>query len=239
MKSKGVVMVTLTQPIRNTITVELLKSSPYFTGLETYALKRIGRLMVERRVEKGEIIWLEQDHAKMIYIVASGLIKLFKMSAEGKEQILRLVRPGDCFGHTGIFNGGSNPENAQAVAPAVLYGLMNGDMQTLLREQKQLALNTIKALATEMHHYISLVEDLSLRSVSSRLARVLLEYSSDEVLDDSLIRTRGDMAAMTGTVREVIGRSLKALEEKGVIRSSGRHIIIRDSAALKTMVSSA
>lgn len=232
-------MVTLTQPIRNTLTIELLKSSPYFTGLETYALKRISRLMVERRVEKGEIIWLEQDHAKMIYIVASGLIKLFKMSAEGKEQILRLVRPGDCFGHAGIFNGGSNPENAQAVAPAVLYGLIKRDMQTLLREQKQLALNTIKALATEMHHYISLVEDLSLRSVSSRLARVLLEYSSDEVLDDSLIRTRGDMAAMTGTVREVIGRSLKALEEKGVIRSSGRHIIIRDSAALKTMVSSA
>lgn len=232
-------MVILTQPIRNVSTVELLKSSPYFTGLETHALKRIGRLMVERRVEKGEIIWLEQDHAKMIYIVASGLIKLFKMSAEGKEQILRLVRPGDCFGHTGIFNGGSNPENAQAVAPAVLYGLMNGDLQTLLREQKQLALNTIKALATEMHHYISLVEDLSLRSVSSRLARVLLEYSREEVLDDTLIRTRGDMAAMTGTVREVIGRSLKAFEKKGVITSNGRQIIIRDSDALKTMVSSA
>ena len=228
-------MVTLTQSIRNAPTVELLRSSPYFTGLETCTLKRIGRLMVERRVEKGEIIWLEQDHAKMIYIVASGLIKLFKMSAEGKEQILRLVCPGDCFGHTGIFNGGSNPENAQAVAPAVLYGLVNSDLKTLLWEQKQLALNTIKALATEMHHYISLVEDLSLRRVSSRLAKVLLEYSSEEVLDDSLIRTRGDLAAMTGTVREVIGKSLKALEEKGVIRSNRRHIIIRDSDALKKM----
>ena len=237
MKSKGVVMVTLTQPVRDMSTVELLRSSPYFAGLETCALKRIGRLMVERRVEKDEIIWLEQDHARMIYIVASGLIKLFKMSAEGKEQILRLVRPGDCFGHAGIFNGGSNPENAQAVAQTLLYGLMSSDIKTLLWEQKQLALNTIQALATETHHYITLVEDLSLRSVSSRLARVLLEYSNEEILDDSLIRTRGDMAAMTGTVREVIGRSLKTLEKQGVIRSDGRHIIIRDSDALKTMVS--
>ena len=231
-------MVTLTQSDRNASTVELLKSSPYFTGLEVYALKRIGRLMAERMVAKDEIIWLEQDRAKMIYIVASGLIKLFKVSAEGKEQILRLVRPGDCFGHTGIFNGGSNPESAQALAPTVLYGLMNSDLETLLWQQKQLAFNTIKALATEIHHYISLVEDLSLKRVSGRVARMLLDYSSEEVFDDSLIRTRGDMAAMTGTVREVIGKSLKALEEKGVIRSNRRHIIIRDSEALKTMAGS-
>jgi len=186
-------------------------------------------------VEKHEIIWLEQDPAKMIYFVRSGLVKLFKMSTEGKEQILRLGRPGDCFGHTGIFNGGSNPESAQAVVPSVLYGLMNSDLETLLWEHKQLALNTIKALATEMHHYITLVEDLSLRRVSGRLARMLLEHSSEEIFDDSLILTRGDMAAMTGTVREVIGKSLKALEEKGVIISNSRRIIIRDSDALRIM----
>ncbi len=231
-------MVTLTQSDRNASTVELLKSSPYFTGLEVYVLKRIGRLMAERMVAKDEIIWLEQDRAKMIYIVSSGLIKLFKVSAEGKEQILRLVRPGDCFGHTGIFNGGSNPESAQALAPTVLYGLMDSDLETLLWQQKQLAFNTIRALATEIHHYISLVEDLSLKRVSGRVARMLLEYSSEEVFDDSLIRTRGDMAAMTGTVREVIGKSLKALEEKGVIRSNRRHIIIRDTEALKMMAGS-
>jgi CRP/FNR family transcriptional regulator len=191
--------------------------------------------MVERMVAKNEMIWLEQDHAKMIYIVASGLIKLFKMSAEGKEQILRLVRPGDCFGYTGIFNGGSNPESAQAVAPTVLYALMKSDLETLLWQQKQLAHNTIRALATEMHHYISLVEDLALKRVCGRLARILIEYSSEEVFDNSLIRTRGDLAAMTGTVREVVAKSLKQLEENGVISSNGRYIIIRDRETLKTI----
>jgi CRP/FNR family cyclic AMP-dependent transcriptional regulator len=232
---KGVIMVTLTQPDRNALIVELLKSSPNFTGLEPYTLKKIGRLMVEWMVAKDEIIWLEQDRAKKIYIVASGLIKLFKMSAEGKEQILRLARPGDCFGHTGIFNGGSNPESAQALAPTVLYGIMHSDLEALLWQQPQLALNVIKALATEMHHYISLIEDLSLRRVSGRVARMLLQYSSEESFDNSLIRTQGDMAAMTGSVREVVGKSLRTLEEKGLIRSNSRHIIIRDSEALKTI----
>jgi len=228
-------MAPFTRTVRNASTVEFLKSSPYFAGLEAYVLERIGRLMAERRIEKHEIVWLEQDPAKMVYFVASGLIKLFKTSTEGKEQILRLVRPGDCLGHTGIFNGGSNPESAQAVVPSVLYGLIKSDLESLLWEYKQLALNTIKELATEMHHYMSLVEDLSLRRVSGRLARMLLEHSSEEVFDDSLILTQGNIAAMTGTVREVIGKTLKGLAERGIISLDGHRIVIIDVESLRDM----
>lgn len=228
-------MVTSVQSIRSLSTIEFIRSNSYFAGLNDDALESISRLMVERTAEKHEIIYLEQSPAKAVYFVVSGQIKLFKMSAEGKEQIVRLGRPGDCFGHTGIFNGGSNSESAQAAVPSVLYGLMSSDLETLLWEHPQLALNTIKALATEMHHYITLVEDLSLRRVSGRLARMLLEHSSEGVFDESLILTRGDMAALTGTVREVLWKSLKALEEKGVITSNSRRIIIRDSDALRIM----
>ena len=224
---------TLTRSARNAATVEFLKSSPCFTGLDSCVLEKISRLMAERRVGKHEIIWLEQESAKMVYFAASGLIKLFKISAEGKEQILRLVRPGDCFGYPGVFNGGSNPESAQALVPSVLYGLMKSDLEALLRDYEQLALNTIKILATETHHYISLVEDLSLRRVSGRLAKMLLEYSSEEVCDTSLTLTQADMAAMNGTVREVIWKSIRALEEKGVIKYNRHNIIIRDSEALR------
>lgn len=231
------VIVNLTQSKRNETTIECLKFSPYFYGLDDCALERIDRLMVKREVMKKEIIWLEQEPAKVIYFVASGLIKLFKTSTAGKEQILRLVRPGDCFGHAGAFNGGINPESAQALVASVLYGLTNSDLEALLWEYKQLAFNTIKALSTEMHHYISLVEDLSLRYVSNRLARMLLEHSTTDVHDTSLNLTQEDMAAMTGTVREVIWKSLRALEEKGIIRYNRHNIIIRDSEALRIMAS--
>jgi len=228
-------MATLTQSARNASTLEFIRSSSYFAGLDNHVLERISGLMAERKVDKHEIIWLEQEPAKKVYFAASGLIKLFKISAEGKEQILRLVRPGECFGYCGMFNGGSNPESAQALVPSVLYGLMKSDLEALLREYEQLALNTIKILATETHHYMSLVEDLSLRRVSGRLAKMLLEHSSEEIDDASLILTQANMAAMTGTVREVIGKSVKALEEKGAIRSNRRSIIIKDINALRIM----
>jgi CRP-like cAMP-binding protein len=133
---------TLVQPEGKTASMGFLKLSPYFVGLEDFVLERIGRLMKTRVVEKHTIVWLEQEPARMIYFVASGLIKLFKTSSGGKEQILRLVHPGDCFGHAGVFNGGSNPESVQAMVPTVLYGLTSGDLDTLLQEHTQLTRNT-------------------------------------------------------------------------------------------------
>ncbi len=232
------VMITLAAPIENKIENTFFRRVPMFSGLDDSVLERIGRLMVVREVSKHEIIWLEQEPAKMIYFVAEGLIKLFKTSDGGKEQILRLARPGDCFGHAGALNGGSHPESVQAVAPSVLYGLASADLEVLIGEYPQVARNAIKLLATEMHHYMSLVEDLSLRCVSGRLARMLLADNVKDACDASLVLTRADMAAMTGTVREVIGKSLKTLEDKGVIRYDRHQIVIRDREALESLMHS-
>lgn len=209
-----------------------------FAGLDDSVLQKIARLMVFREVKKHEIIWLEQEPARIIYFVSSGLVKLFKTSDGGKEQILRLARSGDCFGHAGALNGGSNPESVQAVQSSQLYGLGKEDLELLLAEYPQVARNVIKLLATEMHHYMSLVEDLSLRCVSGRLAKMILTDSPRGACDNSLVLTRSDMAAMTGTVREVIGKSLKTLEDKGVIRYDRHSIVIRDREALKSLTRS-
>jgi CRP-like cAMP-binding protein len=232
------VLETITNPYAKKIETGFLKRVAIFSGLNDSVLERISRLMTAREVKKHEIIWLEQEPARMIYFVASGLIKLFKTSDGGKEQILRLARPGDCFGHAGALNGGSHPESVQAVLPSTLYGLASQELDALLSEHPQVARNAIKLLATEMHHYMSLVEDLSLRCVSGRLAKMLLTDNIKGACDTSLVLTRADMAAMTGTVREVIGKSLKTLEDKGLIRYDRHQIIIRDREALKSLTRS-
>jgi CRP-like cAMP-binding protein len=215
---------------------KLLKLNLLFSGLDEAFIAKIIRLMTVRTVKKHEIIWLEQEPAKTIYFMESGLIKLFKTSMSGKEQILRLVHPGDCFGHAGAFNGGANPESAQAMIPSTLYGITRSNLEGLLVEHPQLSRNLIKLLATEMHHYMSLVEDLSLRCVSGRLARMLLTTNNKGVCDASQLLTRSDMAAMTGTVREVVGKSLKSLEDRGVIWYDRRKIVIKDREALKEIM---
>jgi CRP-like cAMP-binding protein len=233
-------MVTAMQerPASGRVSTDFLRLSPYFRGLDDECLENISRLMLARFVEKHEIIWLEQEPARMIYFVGSGLVKLFKTSPAGKEQILRLVQPSEAFGHAGALNGGSNPESAQAIVPSMIYGLTSSNLKALLGENQRLAQNVIKILATEMHHYMSLVEDLSLRCVSGRLAKMLLADQSGETGEATVALTRADMAAMTGTVREVIGKSLKALEDKGIIRYNRHKIVIRNREALQTIMQS-
>src|SRR3972149_1827988 len=204
--------VNLERSVEKAVDIEFLKLSPIFTGIDDVVLERIGRSMAVKSVDKHEIIWLEQEPARTIFFMEVGLIKLFKTSLSGKEQIIRLVRPGHCFGHAGAFNGGSHPESAQAVIPSVLYGITRSNLESWLGEHPALTRNLIKLLATEMHHYMSLVEDLSLRCVSGRLARMLLTDNHQGPRNTSQLLTRSDMAAMTGTVRGGAGKSLKALE---------------------------
>ena len=120
--------------------------------------------------------------------------------------------------------------------PSVLYGLSRSNLEIILGDNRQLAINIIKLLATEMHHYISLVEDLALRCVQGRLARMLLTHNIIDNGGTSFVLTRSDMAAMTGTVREVIGKSLKDLEDKGAIRYDRRKIVIKDRETLKSIM---
>lgn len=226
-------MVTSLKTISAMSNVELFESSPHFSGLNDDAFERISRLMVERRVDKDEIVWLEGEPGRMLYFVASGLIKLFKTSAEGKEQIVKVIRPGESFGDSALFDINGNTVSAQALVPSVLYGIEKSELEALVRQHPQLALNMIKVLARQMHDYLSLVEDLAFKRVTSRLARILLKYSREATVRNPSTFTQQEIAAMAGTVREVIGRSLKTLEKEGIIKLHRSRIIITDSQALR------
>ncbi len=217
-----------------TVEIEFLKSIPYFSGLSTDELDSVRKSIFERTAERGEIILLEGEPAKELYFVASGAVKLFKTSAEGKEQILNIVRPGESFGDVPIFDSGPNPASTQAMVPVVLYGIRKADLEVILREHPQVALNVISVLAGKVRHSMSLVEDLSFKHVIDRVAKILLEYAGDGTGSRPRL-TQQEMAAMAGTAREMIGRSLKALEADGMIRLDRNRIVITNNEALKEL----
>jgi len=216
--------------------LELLKSTPYFSGLSSTELESISKLVFEKSYERGEMLLLEGETAEALYFVASGAVKVFKTSAEGKEQILTIIRPGETFNEVPIFNGDLNPASAQAMVPVLLYGIRKNDLEVILRKYPQVALNVIKVMANRLRHLVSLVEDLSFRRVIGRVARILLENAGDGAAPRPRL-TQRDMAAMAGTAREVVSRSLKTLEEDGVIRVGRHRIIITNRDVLKKMVS--
>ncbi|MFC1992925.1 Crp/Fnr family transcriptional regulator [Chloroflexota bacterium] len=214
--------------------IEFLKSIPYFSGLSPAELDSISKLFFEKTAERGELILLEGESAKALYFVAAGAVKVFKTSGEGKEQILGIVRPGDSFNDVPIFDDGPNPASAQAMGPVVLYEISKSEFATILRDYQQVALNTIKVLAYRERQLVSLVEDLSFRHVIGRVARILLEHAGDGTGPRPRL-TQQEMAAMAGTVREVVARSLKTLEEEGAIRLEHHRIVVTDKESLKHM----
>jgi CRP/FNR family transcriptional regulator len=215
------------------IQAEFIKSIPYFSGLSPAELDSLKGLIFETTAERGEFIVLESELADALYFVVSGVVKVFKTSADGREQILQIVRPGESFNDAPVFDGGTNPASAQAMGSVVLYGIRNSDMGAILRTHPQVALNVIRVLSQKLRHLVSLVEDLSFRHVTARLAKILLEYAGDGVNLAKPRLTQQEMAAMAGTAREMIGRSLKELEDEGIIRLDHHRIVVTDKEALK------
>ena len=216
------------------IQVEFLKSIPYFSELSPADLDSVRQLVFERTAERGEVILLEEETAEALYFVASGAVKVFKTSAEGKEQILSIVRPGDSFNDVPVFDDGPSPASAEAMGPVTLYGIRKLDFADILRDYPQVAFNVIRVLADQIRQLVSLVEDLSFRHVIGRVVKILLNNAGDGSSPAPRL-TQQEMAAMAGTAREVVARSLKTLEEEGMIKLERHRIVITNKEALEEM----
>ncbi|RLC94121.1 MAG: Crp/Fnr family transcriptional regulator [Chloroflexi bacterium] len=223
-----------------TVELDALRSIPYFEGLSQAELEAVRQLVFEKTADRNEVILLEGDPPGAIYFVMSGALKAFKTSPEGKEQILCILRPGDSFNDVAAFDGGPNPASVRAMSPVRLYGIAGPDMHDLMRRYPTIAINVVRDLAQKVRHFVTLVEDLSFRHVTERVARLLLEYATEPEGTEGGTRprlTQQEMAAMVGSAREVVGRSLKALEEEGAIRMERHRIAIVDKETLKELAS--
>lgn len=230
--------------------VGLLKKIPYFASLEPSDLEKIKSLISEKKFHRNEIIFLEGHPCPGIHFVISGRVKIFKTSVEGKEQVLAVMEPFDSFNDVPLFDGGPNPASAQAVEPSVVYIVQKGNMLSIIHQYPSVALAVLRVFAERLRHLTLLVEDLSFRRVTSRLAKILLQYaqrygesparatsvtlqSPPRALGLKQRITQQELAAMVGTAREMISRSLKALEEEGAIKMERHKILIHDPQLLR------
>ncbi len=218
-----------------TVQLDFLERIPYFSGVGLADLESIKRLVFERSADRAEMVVLEGEPTAMLFFVVSGAVRVFKTSAEGKEQILSIARPEESFNDVPVFDGGPNPASARTMGPVLLYGIKKNDMEAILRNHPQIALNVAKVLAKRVRQLVSLVEDLSFRHVISRVAKILFEQTKGEASHGPRL-TQQEMAAMAGTAREVVGRSLKELEEQGTIKLDHHRIIITDKEALQKIM---
>jgi CRP/FNR family cyclic AMP-dependent transcriptional regulator len=214
---------------------DFLRPLPYFDSFGDAAMERLSREAVETSLERGQVIFLEGEPCRGMYVVRSGRVRVFKTSAEGREQVLFVAREGDSFNDVPVFDGGPNPASAAALDRSVVYLLPRETLLSLV-EGCPAARAIIKLFAARLRHLTTVIENLSFRSVLSRLARLLLESAvSENSPAPARQMTQDEMAAMVGTVRDVIGRALRQLESAGAIRLDRHRILVVSPEKLREL----
>ncbi len=225
--------------------VETLRRVSFFAVLPEDKLRILAGHCVVRRIPKDEILVGEGEPCEGLFIVQSGVIKIFKMAENGREQVLVIERAGSTVGELSVFDGGNFPASALAAEDSTLLFLPKREFLELCRRNSEVAFAVIRSLAWRFRYLTSLVEELSLKEVSHRLARFLrdralnLGVRTRRGIEFPLEETNQEIGAEIGTVRDLVSRNLRRFVDRGIIRLERRKVIVLDIAELEAQVSGA
>ena len=213
-----------------------LSVNPFFAGLNAEILDILVQGAVWREYAAGEVVVLEGEAADGFYYIQSGWLKVGKVSPNGREQVLSFIEPANTFYEVGAFSDLPNPATAVALEKAGVWLIKRERVMQLVRERPFFAEFILSKMAGRLLHLVSLVTDLSLRPVTGRLARLLLESAEGDILQRPRWYTQAELAARLGTVPDVIQRALRELEQEGLIEVTRQTIRILDRASLTAKV---
>lgn len=215
----------------------ILSRTPLFGGLAEAQLDRIKTIAKEKSCTKGEAIFMEGDHGNGFYVILDGMVKVFKVSAEGKEQILHIYGPGQPIGEVPVFSGQHFPANAEAVQQSRLLFFPRQAFIDLITREPSLALNMLAVLSMRLRQFTVQIENLSLKEVPGRLASYLIYLTGEQATPDTVMLpiSKGQLASLLGTIPETLSRIFNKMTNEGIIAVQGAAITIRDARALEEL----
>lgn len=217
-----------------------LKRTKLFGELQRSTLRTLADRAVERTFQKDEILFVEGDEAAGMYVIVEGSVRAFRVSLDGREQVIHVERAGATIAELPVFDDGAYPSTAAAEEPTTTLFIDKRDVRSLCLEHPEIPLAAIKVLAGRLRRCAELVEALSLREVGQRLARFLVNEArrsgarTENGFVLTLTQTNQQIAARIGSVREVISRAFNRLQHEGLVNVDGRQVIIPDENALSS-----
>jgi len=217
---------------------EMLRKTPMFSNLPPGDLDRIALISSVRHFAKRAPVFREGDRADGFFVVVSGSVKVFKLSEDGKEQVLHILEAGQSFAEATIFEAGVYPANAEALSNSDLLFLPKRPFIELLEKNPKMALRVLGSLSKWLKRMTDLVENLALRDVEARLVFFVSEEMKGRGLplrDGAVYEipvSKNVLASRLGTVPETFSRTLKKLQEEGKIRVKGNQIRILKAESL-------
>ncbi len=220
--------------------LDIIANAPMFAGLAPEQLEQVGRIAKDRHYKRGEPVFWEGDPGTGFYVVASGRVKIYKSSAEGKEQILHIYGPGHPIGEVPVFSGSRFPANAQAIEKSHLLFFSREDFVGLITDQPSLALNMLALLSVRLRQFTVQVENLSLKEVPARLASYLIYLAEEQERPDgvTLPISKGQLASLLGTIPETLSRIFNKMTAQGLIAVNGNEIEFTDREEVEVLAES-
>jgi len=222
---------------------EILKKSLLFSGLSDEELGKIEAVGILKNYRKGELIFSEGENATGFFVNLSGQVKVYKLSVDGREQILHLIFPTEAFAEAALFTGSTYPAFAEALTQTRVLYFPKAQFLGLIQENPQLSLNMIGSLSFWLRRFVDLVEELSLKDVSARVSKYLLDMSiragrkKEEGIVIELEVSKMQLASRLGTISETLSRAFRKLSDREIIRVEGKKIIILNREALEEISS--
>ena len=216
---------------------DILIKSQLFGGLPEEHITEIEKIAVDKHYNKGEVIFYDGDEGVGFYLIVSGGVSVYKLSSEGKEQILHIVKEGDTIGAVPVFSGKSFPANARAISQSHLLFFDRKKFIGLITNKPTLTMNILALLAARLREFTIQVENLSLKEIPGRLAAYLLYLAQEQENKDfiKLNISKVQLASLLGTGPESLSRALGDMKNKKLIEEKGANIRLMNRGLLEEL----
>ncbi len=213
---------------------------PIFSSLSRQEMLEVESIAIAKKYARGDMIYMEGDQGDRLYVVHRGLVKVFRLSPNGKEQVIRVLGPGEFMGELALFSPATLTDNAVALEEASLCLIEGTLIKDLMQKHPLIAFKVIEELSKRLESAENLIRDINLHPVEQRLAEALLRMVQEQEKgagggDSAIVlpMTKGALASQLGMTQETLSRKLSSFQEQGLIELQGaRKIVIIDRDGL-------
>jgi len=209
-----------------------VRKVPIFSDLDNEKITKLNSLVKNREFKNGELIYLEGEVGENIYIIESGLVKLYRSNEAGNQYILRLLKEGDFFGELVLFKEEKLSSSAEAVGDCSICLIAKDELEKLIKSSPELSHKLLSAITSRLNKTENKLQSLALEDAKEKTMRLLLELVKENGIKKengiliNLPLSRDGLANLIGTTQETLSRKLSELQNEGVISIQGQKKIL-------------
>lgn len=229
-------------PSVTALTSEIVRTIPHLESLTPADAALVAERLILTSYGPREIVAMEGEPCRGYFFLLEGRARLFRGGADGREQIMRLLEPGDSFAEVAVFDNGSTPASIETLEESRVVLVPAALFRTLVETHPAIAADLLAYFARRLRSFTELVEQISFQTVQQRVARYIYYAAREhgiETPEGVVVRraiTLQDLASLVGSVREVVSRTLHVLETEKIVILNRKEFLILDLEVLKKLL---